>query len=83
MNIVEKYLANEGRDGLPNFVDNVVRLLMGDKMVAINNLKKLKFDFDFSVMSTEEYNKTYTALYKTVFAALQKELKDRLLLGVM
>jgi len=82
MNIVEKYI-NEGRDDLPNFVDNVVRLLMGDKMIAINNLKKIKFDFNFSVMSTEEYNKTYNALYKTLFEVLRKELRDRLLLGVM
>ena len=85
MDIVEKYLKedlNEARNDIKLFADNIVRLLVGDKTLALMNLKKIKFDFDFQSLNPEEYNKAYEKLYKAIHATLQKELRD-MLLGVM
>ena len=75
---LEKYLS-EGRNALVTFADrkdlviladNITRLIAGDKKVAINNLKKLEFNLDFSSMEPGEYNIEYKKLYDTILKAL-------------
>lgn len=75
---LEKYLT-EGRNDLVTFADrkdlviladNITRLIAGDRKVAINNLKKLEFDLDFSKMKPEEYNAEYKRLNDAILKAL-------------
>lgn len=50
--------------------DNMARLILGDRKIAINNLKNIKFDFNKG--SNEDYNKIYLELYKDIKRALDK-----------
>lgn len=78
--LIEKYLGNinEGKGDIENFVDNVVRLLMGERVIALGNLKQITLDMDFSSLDPKKYNTLYNKLYKSLLKVIQKELRSEL-----
>lgn len=74
---LEKYLS-EGRNDIINyadrqslikFADNITRFIAGDRKQALNNMRGIKFDLDFSFMEPGEYNIEYKKLYDSILKA--------------
>lgn len=60
---------------LIKIADIFVRYLIGDKDIAVSQLKKEQVSSDIA-LSAKEYNDLYSKFTKELFAVIQKNMKD-------
>ena len=72
-------ILNEAGGGLVGLADTIARFVMGDRQVALNQLKSLQLpDFGLAEMEPGEYNKRFQDLTTELTKALSKSVKGML-----
>lgn len=73
---LKKYLINENTSDINDVSGDMARLIMGDKNIAINSLKKSLPLNQAKFKPGEGYNKAFSELIKDISMAIKKALKS-------